>query len=103
MNQVVLVGRLKENVQIELTDKGNKISFILLEVQRNFKNSDGLYDYDIIPCVLWNGIAQSTKDKCSVGDVLGIKGRIQSHPYEKENEETKYYLEVVAEKVTYLS
>ena len=34
--------------------------------------------------------------------LIGVKGRIQSRIYEKENEK-KYLVEIIAEKVTFLS
>lgn len=34
--------------------------------------------------------------------LIGVKGRIQSNIYEKDNEK-KYFMEIIAEKVTFLS
>ena len=38
-----------------------------------------------------------------VGDILGIKGRLQNRSYETEDNEIKYITEVIAERVTFLS
>jgi len=40
---------------------------------------------------------------CGVLNIIGVKGRIQSRVVEKENEPKKYLIEVIAEKVTFLS
>ena len=102
LNQVVLVGRLTSDPEVVKTENGKKKTTVSIAVSRGFKNSQGLYDTDFIRCVLWNGIASSTCEYCKKGDVVGIKGRLQTSNYEKDNE-TKYVVEVIAEKVTFLS
>ena len=47
-------------------------------------------------------MAVNTKEYCKKGDIVGVKGRIESHVYEK-NDEKKYVTEVIAERVTFLS
>lgn len=82
LNQVVLVGRLTENPTLISTINGNKISSITLSVQRTFKNEDGIYDIDFIRCILKNGIAASVVEYCHKGDIVGVKGHVQSGEYE---------------------
>ena len=102
LNQTVLVGRLVQDPKIYETENGNKITSITLAVPRSYKNINGEYDTDFIPCVLWKGVAENTAAYCHKGDLLGIKGRIQIR--KAEGEEKNYNItEVVAEKVTYLS
>ena len=103
LNQVVLVGRLTDNPEVQNLDEGKKISSVNVAVQRTYKNPEGLYEADFIRCVLWNGIAANTSEYCKKGDVVGVKGRIQSRSYEDKDGIKKYVTEVVAEKVTFLS
>ncbi|NMA50366.1 MAG: single-stranded DNA-binding protein [Mollicutes bacterium] len=103
MNNVVLVGRLTDNPTVSTMDNGKKITSVNVAVTRNYKNTDGIYETDFIRCVLWNGIAESTAEYCKKGDVIGIKGRLQSSSYEDENQKIHYITEVVAERVTFLS
>lgn len=102
LNQTVIVGRLVREPELFETEKGKKVTNITLAVPRSFKNINGEYDTDYIPCVLWTAVAESTVEYCAKGDLIGVKGRIQSRTYEK-NEEKKYVIEVIAEKVTFLS
>lgn len=95
LNQVIMVGRLVERPIVEENQSGRKISEITLAVPRSFKNDEGLYDTDFIKCILWNGIAENTAEYCNKGDLIGVKGRLQRL---SGNE-----LQVVAEKVTFLS
>ena len=103
MNQVVLVGRMTSNPNVIETENGKKYTVINLAVQRAFKNQDGIYETDFIRCILWNGIASNTCEFCKIGDVIGIKERLQNRIYENNNEETQYITEVIAERVTFLS
>ena len=102
LNQIVLVGRLVQDPEIKELENGNKVTNITLAVLRSYKNSEGVYETDFIDCVLWNGIAENTSEYCKRGDLVGIKGRLQTDTYEKDGKNiTK--LNVIAEKVTFLS
>ena len=102
LNQAVLIGRIVKDPELKDTEKG-KVTNITLAVPRSFKNSNGEYDTDFISCVLWKGVAESTVEYCKKGDLVGIKGRIQTREYINDEEEKKFTTEVVAEKVTFLS
>ncbi len=102
LNHVVLAGRLVRDPEITTTENNKKMTIVTVAVPRGYKNMDGNYDTDFIKCVLWAGIAETTCEYCKKGDIVGVKGRIQVSSYEKENEK-KYNMEVVAEKVSFLS
>lgn len=102
LNQIVIVGRLVKDPELRKTDNGKKVTNITLAVPRNYKNQNGEYETDFIDCTLWTGIAESTSTYCKKGDLLGVKGRVQTRMYERE-EEKKYITEVIAEKVTFLT
>ena len=103
LNQVVMVGRLVERPIVEENENGRKVSEITLAIPRSYKNSEGVYETDFVDCVLWTGIAENTTEYCKKGDILGVKGRVQTRTYENAEKEKRYVTEVVAEKVTFLS
>ena len=103
LNQIVLVGRLTSNPEVQELEEGKKLSQITLKVGRNYKNADGEYDNDFIDINLYDGIAQNTADYCHEGDIIGVKGRLQTEVLEKEDGTKKYLTRIVAEKVTFLS
>lgn len=103
MNQIILVGRLTSNPEVITTETNKKKTEITIAVSRNFKNVDGIYETDFIRCILWNAIALNTSEYCHTGDVIGIKGRLQTRSYLDEAENRKFVMEVIAEKVTFLS
>ena len=103
LNQVVLVGRLTADPQAENYDNGKKYSHITLAIPRSLKNAEGIYDTDFIKCTLWNAIADSTAEYCHKGDIVGIRGRLQNNSYKDQEGNMKYTLDVIADKVSFLS
>ena len=101
LNQVVIVGRLVEDPKVE-KGENHDYSFLRLAVPRSYKNADGVYDTDFVDVVLWDAVASNTAEYCHKGDIIGVKGRVQSRVVEKE-EEKKYYIDVIAERITFLS
>lgn len=102
LNSLILVGRLTRDIDIKETETGKKVGTISLAIPRSFKNAEGIYETDFINCTLWEEKAKITKEYCKVGDIVGIRGRLQSNIIKTE-EGTRYFLEVVADKVTFLS
>ena len=103
LNQTVIVGRLVREPELRETDTGKKITNITLAVPRSYKNISGEYDTDFISCVLWQGIAENTVNYIKKADLLGVKGRVQSRMIEEEGNSKRSVMEIVAEKVTFLS
>lgn len=102
LNQVILVGRLTSDPEVVTLEGGHKKSSFNVAVQRSYKNQNGEYESDFIRCILWDAIATSTCEYCKKGDVVGIKGRIQVTSFDEDGKK-RYFTEVVAEKVTFLS
>lgn len=103
LNQVIMVGRLVKNPEIKELESGKKVSNITIAVPRSYKNLNGEYETDFIDCVLWEAIAQQTTEYCYKGDLIGVKGRLQTRNIEKEDGTKEKITEVVAEKITFLS
>lgn len=102
LNQVVLVGRLCRKPELRDTDSGKKKTYITLAVPRSFKNVNGEYETDFFDCVLWDNVATSTVEYCTKGDIVGVKGRLQSRVVEEDSIK-KTQTSIVAEKVTFLT
>lgn len=102
LNSLIMVGRIVADPEVNQTANGNSVSNITIAVPRPYKNADGVYEADFIDCTLWNGIAETTAEYMKKGDIIGVKGRIESNITEKDGEKRKF-LNVLAEKVTFLS
>ena len=70
---------------------------------RSYKDADGAYDTDFIDVVVFGPIAESTAEYCKKGDMIGVKGRIETSVYENEDGEKKKSTQLIADKITYLS
>ena len=102
LNQVVLVGRIVYDLELKKNDSGKKYLSLMLAIPRSFKNIEGTYDTDFIRCIVWDNVASNTSEYCKKGDIVGLKGRLQSRIVEK-NEKRENIMEVIGEKVTFLT
>lgn len=98
LNQIIIVGRLTKEVELKKLESGMQVANITLACPRPFKNAEGLYDTDFIDIVLYGEVAKNTNEYCNKGDLIGVKGRIQTRMVED-----KKIQELIAEKVTFLS
>lgn len=103
LNQVVLVGRIVRTPELRVTETGKKTATVTLAVPRNYKNMEGEYDTDFLDCTLWTNVAENTTEYCQTGDMVGVKGRIQTRVIENEDGTRKKKTEIIAEKVTFLA
>ncbi len=94
LNQVVLVGRMVDKIEVEKTKNDKPVSNLTLAVPRSFKNTDGEYETDFIDIKLFGALAENTSEYCGKGDIVGVKGRIEGKSGK---------MIVIAEKVTFLS
>lgn len=90
-NLFTIIGRIYEIN--EFTDED--FLEIKVSVSRNYKNTDGIYETDLIPCKTFNLNTKYINEYCQVGDLIGVKGRIQCNKNGN--------LELIAEKMTFLA
>ena len=83
-NTVMLVGRLASDVDEN----------ILISVARAYKNEEGIYENDLIPVKIFDGIKRNMAEYCEKGAVIGVRGRLEIFDDK---------LVVIAEKITFLS
>lgn len=103
VNQIVLVGRIARTPETRVTESGKKYATLTLAVPRNYKNINGEYDTDFLDCTLWSSVAESTTEYCNTGDMIGVKGRVQTRIIESPDGIKRKKTEIVAEKVTFLT
>lgn len=85
LNHAIIVGRISNYDEVA--------KVVTLAVSRSFKNINGEFETDYIPVKLWNN-ASPQMELVKIGDIIGIKGRI---------ERTGVELRIVAEKITFLA
>lgn len=100
MNNVILIGRLTNDLELKEVGDSKVINFTLA-VSRNYKNKEGEIEADFINCVIWNASAENMKEYCKKGDMLAVEGTLQTSTYEKD--EVKHYkTEVRVDRVRFL-
>ena len=77
-NQVFLVGRLAQMPDYEIINNYRKDALIHIMVYRPFDEVKGCRDYDLVPIILWRGLAEMINDTCHVGSVIAVKGRLNT-------------------------
>ena len=103
LNQLVMVGRLTKDIEVQESENGKKYANLSIAIPRSFKNADGVYDTDFITFKAFDMIAENTSEYCKKGDIIGVKGRLQSSSFDKEDGSKEFRIEPIAEKVTFLS
>lgn len=102
MNNVLLVGRLAKDPIKKATQSGVSVTYITIAVNRNYKNKEGNYDTDFINCVLYRSMADNTAVYCHKGDLVSVRGAIQTRSYHTQDGSTRYITEVSCKKIVFL-
>lgn len=91
INQILLVGIIKKMPIHDLLNNDNEL---IIEVKRNYKNSEGVFDKDYFKCYLWFAISKKICVCCKEGDLVAVRGRLV--------DDNKCY-KIVAEQVVLLN
>lgn len=103
MNQVVLTGRLVQDVELRQTTSGTSVCTITVAVTRTYKNADGEYDTDFFNVICWKSLADNCHKYLSKGKKIGVVGFLQNRNYKTAEGEKRYVTEIVANNIEFLS
>ena len=103
MNNVIVVGRLVKNIELKEKENGGKYCDFTLAVTRSYKNCEGCYDTDFIDFKAFHNNAEQVAEWCFKGDLIGVRGRIETELIENEIGEKKKITFIVADKISFLS
>ena len=73
LNQLVLVGQIRRIPDSHVIDGDNEL---IIEVKRNYKNMQGVFESDFFKCYLWFAISKKISLNCKIGDLVVVKGRL---------------------------
>lgn len=102
VNHYVCVGRLVADPELKETETGKSYSNVTVAVPRSYKNSEGEYETDFLDCTLWDTVAKKTAEYCKKGDMISIKGRVETRTYETDAGEKRKVTNIVADNVSFL-
>ena len=103
MNQFFGVGRLVAQPEVKESENGKKYTNFTIAVQRSYKNADGVYETDFLDVVSFGPMAETTAEYCQKGDMVGVKGRVETSSYETEDGEKRKSTQIIADRITFLS
>ena len=101
-NNLILVGRLTKEAKLKEVG-GNTFTKITIAIPKPYKNVNGEYETDFFEITLWGPTAKNVVEYCGKGDLIGISGRLQTRTIENKDGIKKQIMEIIGEKVTYLS
>ena len=102
MNKIILVGRLTKDPEVRSTSAGFATANFTVAVSRNFKNKDGNYDADFLPCVAFRAQADFVSKFFKKGSLIGVEGRVQTRNYDAQDGTKRYVTEVVVENIEFV-
>lgn len=100
MNVVGLVGRLVRDVELRYTPNGETaVGRFTLAIPRPTRDKET----DFVTCVAFGKTAELASTYLSKGKQCAVSGRIQTGSYEKKDGTKVYTVEVVADRVEFLT
>lgn len=104
MNNVALIGRICNDLNLEEYGKGKNTGCVLrftLAVPRVTNKEEK--NTDFITCVAFNKTAELIDEYYEKGDLLGIEGKIRTGNYEdKETGKTIYTTDVIVSQLSFI-
>lgn len=94
MNQLTIVGTIKEVPNFKTTSTG--LNFANILVQSNRITDKNIDEFQI---TFWNQNLDYIKNNISNGDKVYIKAHLKSNNFNKENKETLYRNDIIGEKI----
>lgn len=71
LNMCILVGIFKELIQ-----KYNKV-ILILRIPSSEKNKDGIYEADLIKCIVPKEKVKYINEYCAINSIIGVKGQLR--------------------------
>ena len=103
----IITGRLVADPVIRVNEEsGNKIAFLRVAINRNFKNKDGNYDADFIGVTAFGKTAEFIEKHFQKGSPINIQTTLRSRTVEVDGENgekvRRTQTDIVAESVSFV-
>ena len=102
MNKIILVGRLTKDPEIRSTSAGVATANFTVAVNRRYKNKEGGYDADFLPCVAFRTTADFVGKFFKKGSLIGVEGSVQTRSYDAQDGTKRYVTEVIVDNVEFV-
>lgn len=99
MNNCTLIGKVYANPTTQITPNGNKLCFLFLETERVFQKDV----HDRFRIRVPKLAVDEVMEKVKTGDLISVYGRLSGTVFDKLDGTSAYYVEVLAERITFLN
>lgn len=104
MNNVTLVGRLTQDVQMRyVPGTGTAVASFTIAVDRDFVDKDGNRQADFIDIQVWNKQAENCEKCLSKGKMVAIQGSIRIDSYTDQQGVRRRSFRINANRVQFLT
>jgi single-strand DNA-binding protein len=104
-NKVFLMGNLTKDPELRYTSGGAPVANLRMAINRVYKLQSGEQKEEVcyVTVVVWRKQAEAAGEHLKKGDPIFVEGRLQSRSWETEDHQKRSTMEVVAERVQFLS
>jgi single-strand DNA-binding protein len=105
LNKVFLMGNLTKDPELRYTAGGAPVANLRLAINRVYQMQSGEKKEDVcfVTVVVWRKQAEAAGQYLKKGDPLFVEGRLQSRSWETEDKQKRSIMEVVAERIQFIS
>ncbi len=105
LNKVFLVGNLTKDPELRFIPSGQAVANLRIAVNRRWKAANGEMKEDVcyVGVVVWGKSGEACGENLRKGSPILVEGRLQSRSWETEDGQKRSIMEVVAERVQFLS
>ena len=97
INQVILLGRICNDIELKQTQNNKSYTRFSLAVNRKGKDAGT----DFISCMAWENTAKFIQKYMKKGSQICISGRLQTGKYEDKDAKMVYTTDVIIEEVDF--
>ena len=103
MNQVILVGRLAQDVELRyIAGTGTPVATFTVAVERDFVGKNGKREVDFIDVQTWGKSAENCSSYIGKGSLVSVQGSLRVEKYEDREGNRRTSYRVNADRVQFL-
>ena len=99
LNSVSLMGRLTKDPDFRTTQSGTNVVSFTLAVDRDFQSGGSEKQTDFVECVAWRNTAEFVSKYFRKGQMMALRGSLQSRKWEDKNGNSRVSWEVLTDSV----
>jgi single-strand DNA-binding protein len=104
MNQIILVGRLVQDVELRyIAQTGTPVGMFTIAVNREFTSKSGKRETDFIDIQVWGKQAENCSNYIGKGSLVSIQGSLRIERYDAKDGTRRTSARVNADRVNFLS